>query len=110
MCVLVYIALELDTHEIDAHFVAVHGLEIDDDRPGLRVENFDMFGGDCFGVEFIESILLSLQQHTQREEDQANAGEQSISVEVRRGEYLTPGLTSAEDRESACILVATQTL
>jgi hypothetical protein len=88
----------------------VHGVEGEGGRLGLRVEIFDMSGGACFGVEFIESILLSLQQHKQREKDKANDGEQSISVEVRRGEYLTPGLTSAEDRESACILVATQTL
>ena len=61
MCVVWYIAPDAGKDEIDAHFVAVHGLEIDDDRPGLRVENFDVFGGDCFGVEFTQSILLSFQ-------------------------------------------------
>jgi len=75
MCVVWYIALDVGKDEIDAHFETLHGLEIDDDRPGLRVENFDMFGGDCLGVEFIESILLSFQQCAKCEENQANAGQ-----------------------------------
>jgi hypothetical protein len=62
MCVVWYIAPDAGKDEIDAHFVAVHGLEIDDDRPGLRVESFDLLGGGCFGVECRESSISSLQQ------------------------------------------------
>jgi hypothetical protein len=104
-----YIALEKDKHEINASFVAVYGFEGDGGRLGCGVENFDVFDGDCFGVEFIESILLSSQQHAKPKGYQEIDGDHSISLEVRRSDKLRCRLPSAKDRTRACVLVAVQT-
>ena len=83
MCGARYIASGMRRHEIDALFVAVHGLEGEGGRLRPRVENFGVFGGDCFGVECLESSVLSLQQPAKRAENQAVVGEQSTPAEVR---------------------------
>ena len=63
MCGAGYIALEIDKNEVNAHFVAVSGYKIDVERYKLRVENSNLFGNQCFGVECAENSLLSFLQH-----------------------------------------------
>jgi hypothetical protein len=50
-------------NETHADFVAVHGFQNDLDRITLRVEIFDLDCNGCFGLECIESGILSSIQH-----------------------------------------------
>ena len=66
-----YLALGIDKNEVNAHFVAVSGIEIKPEGFTLRVKNFNLYGNDCFRVQYIESSILSHIQYPSREENQA---------------------------------------